>query len=99
MSRLAGICSRIGRIAPLLIAAVIAAAACYLVLALRRVDAAVLVSGHAQPEPTPSAVPEAVVTSAVPAASGVSAGDGDVDERGEDGSELEAGRLDGQRNQ
>jgi MFS family permease len=80
-------------------AAVIAAAACYLVLALRRLDAAVLVSGHAQPEPTQSAVPDAVVTSAVPAASGVSAGDGDRDERGEDGSELEAGRLDGQRNQ
>jgi len=80
-------------------AAVIAAAACYLVLALRRLDAAVLVSGHAQPEPTQSAVPDAVVTSAVPAANGVSAGDGDLDERGEDGSELEAGRLDGQGNQ
>jgi MFS family permease len=80
-------------------AAVIAAAACYLVLALRRVDAAVLVSGHGQPEPTPSGAPAALVTSAVPAASGVSAGDGDVDERGEEGSELEAGRLDGQRNQ
>jgi MFS family permease len=89
---------------------VIALSAAYLVIALGRVDAAVLTttadveavdsSGRdGEPDRTPATVPDGVVTTASATSGAAGAADGSVDERREDRPELEAGRLDGQRNQ
>jgi MFS family permease len=83
-----------------LIAGVIVVSAMYLVWVLGRQDLDVVGANDQEPADTgTSVVPNGVLAAAAAVASGVSAGNGDVDERGEDGSQLEAGRLDGQRNQ